>query len=276
VLDYIDYYVASALGKRPVPPYSFYSRYDGFRYIDDIYVGGSVGSFWGTDRVTNLWQITFFGLDPRPNPLASLSANGVTGNVFVGFNRPVVNLNAGVPLIIGGEYFHGFGSHTTMIAGIPGMTGIASPSVVANDSTTVKFGDNSGVIARIGTVLPFGRAPLFVAFDGGVGWQDIYLMFRCTQSGACGANGISDQNLSVHQTRTGTLLGGELGFQLPWQFPQIPFLSQPSARFQYLHGDYGSVTVPLGAPSQLEIGANQQIKTDCWSAGINFGLNLRY
>ena len=71
---YIDYYVASALGKRPVPPDSYYgrARFD----WTGAYFGGSIGSQSASNTVTNQLQLTFCPPfctpDLTPNPSASL------------------------------------------------------------------------------------------------------------------------------------------------------------------------------------------------------------
>jgi hypothetical protein len=194
LFDYIDYYIASGLGKHPVPPYGFYntSRFD----WGGLYIGGSAGSMSFSDTVTNELQNTlcpplpfFCPPDFTPNPSASFNGSSGRAGLFLGYNQRVFNLGPSMPIMLGAEGFLQFGNSSVSRDGFPGTGGIAPWSVAANDRVTANFGSSGGVLGKIGTADPFGL-PIYVGFLGGYGWQRLDLTFDCTVPGVCGFNGI--------------------------------------------------------------------------------------
>jgi hypothetical protein len=201
------------------------------------------------------------------------------GRVSVGYNwSPHVDVT-GQPLIIGGEAFFQFGSNSTTIPGIPGTGSIAPPAAMANDSTTVQFGNQFGILGKIGMVLTPGGSPIFVAFDAGVGWQDVNLNFNCTAAGACGTNGIPPQTLGTSKTLNGSLIGGE--FSLPLRnlpvlsngAATLPFLNNATVGFQFVHGSFG-FTQPMGSPTQIQITASQDVQTNSYMATFRLPIGV--
>jgi hypothetical protein len=256
-----------------------------------IYFGGlqlsfDVGSMSGRMGVTNQQQFTLcnpqqFTLctpDRTPNAAADLTSSSPRGGIsleylFGGMNIPGTNL----PVLLGPKVLFGFGSSSSTISTIPGTFGdggIATPAAAAHDSTTVRFGNSFGVLGEVGTILTVGNVPLYVAFDGGAGWQRTDLTFDCTVLGACGVNGIPAQSLTNSQTLSGSLLGGKVQAPLIALFPAANggLLSGSSIGFQYLHGDYGNVSTILGTPAQIQITANQHVTTDSFMGTVSFKL----
>ena len=244
-----------------------------------LIAGGLFGALNGRNEITNQQQLT--GCPPfcmpgfTPNSTANLNGSGFHGGPSAGYNVALPNLIfPNTSLIVGVQGFYSFGSSSNTIPGIPGTlgpSGIATPAIAANDSTSMKFGNNAGIVGKIGTVIPLNGLPVMIAFDGGVGFQRIDLTLNCI--GACAANGIPAQSLTDSQTRNGSLIGGEINFPVSRLAPTIFGESNPMiVGFQYLHGDYGTVSTTLGDPAQIQIIANQRLTTDSFMGTLNFQL----
>jgi hypothetical protein len=255
-------------------------------YFDGLQVSFDVGSMSGRMGITNQQQFTLcnpqqFALctpDRTPNAAADLTGSSIRGAValeYLFWEMAIPGTN--LPLLFGPEVLVGFGSSSSTISTIPGTFGdggIATPAAAAHDSTSVRFGNSFGVLGEVGTILTVGNVPLFVAFDGGVGWQRTDLTFNCTTLGACGTNGIPAQSLTNSQTLSGSLLGGKIKAPLIALFPAANggFLSGSSIGFQYLRGDYGNVGTTLGTPAQIQITANQHVTTDSFMGTLSVPL----
>jgi hypothetical protein len=241
--------------------------------------GGSFGALNGNSGFTNQQQFTrcppFCTPDLTPNPFADLNSGGFRGGLSAGYNVALPNIAFGNPLILGVQGFYDFGSSTSTIPGIPGTYGpggITTPAIAANDSTSVKFGNNAGILGKVGTVFNVYGMPVMIGVDGGVGFQRIDLTLNCSALGACGANGIPGQSLTDSQTRTGGLIGAEVNAPLLRLFVLRPEWEpySPIVGFRYLHGDYGNVSTTLGNPTQIQIIAKQHVTTDSFMGTLNF------
>jgi hypothetical protein len=260
-------------------------------------IGGSLGSLNASNSFTNFQQFTlcppFCTPDLTPNPAASATSSGFYGNVFLGYNQRL----PGTPLVIGAEAFYGGGGSEIKFTGIPGTFGpggIASAAGAAGDSVTVTPTWNAGVLGKIGTTLQIGGAPVFVAFNGGVGFQHFNVAINCTGSaGACGGNGIPLQSLTTSSTVGGALFGGELDIKVASIFPQAassPFWNSALIGFRYLHVDNESLTTTVGNRTQIQLTTNQKLTTDSavatftyqfnqtgfWASGVDIGTKFRY
>jgi hypothetical protein len=271
---YIDYYVASALGKRPVPPDSYYgrARFD----WTGAYFGGSIGSQSASNTVTNQLQLTFCPPfctpDLTPNPSASLGSSGTTAGLLIAYNRTMFNIMNDTKVVAGGEAFVRFGSSSVSRDGFPGTGGIAPWSVAANDRVTANFGSSGGVIGKIGPVFDVAGTSVYLAFDVGIGWQRVDLQFNCTMPGVCGFNGIPPQTLDWKKNMTGSLIGGEVNVPMSGLplISQVPVLRGGTVGFQYLHGDYGNFIAPSGTPPEIQIFAKQSLTTDSYMARLAY------
>jgi hypothetical protein len=144
------------------------------RNSEGLQVGVGVGSQSTSNSVTNNQMITkcppSCTPDPTPNPSATLNGSGAVGQVSVGYNvSPHTNFFSGdnPDFGFGVEVFARFGSNSTTIPTIPGTGAIAPPAVMANDSTTVQFGNQYGLLGKIRMVLTPGGLPISLAFDAG-------------------------------------------------------------------------------------------------------------
>jgi hypothetical protein len=238
-----------------------------------------VGSLRGSNDVTNLQLFTLCPPaapctpDRTPNAAANLNSSNARGSVSLEYL-----FQPWQGMFIGIEGIYGFGSSTATIPTIPGTFGdggIATPAAAAHDSTSVKFGNNFGLLGEVGGILTFGNMPFFVAAEGGIGWQRTELTFNCTTQGACGTNGIPAQSLTTAQTPSGSIYGGKVKFPLIAVVPSGwvgDWLSRSTIGFDYLHGDFGNVTTTLGTPTQFQVTANQHIKTDSFMGTLSVPL----
>jgi hypothetical protein len=217
--------------------------------------------------------------DLTPSPLASASNSGVGGNFLLGYRHLLLTES----LTIGAEGFIGGGGGDIRFTGIPGTFGfpggIAPAAGAAGDSVTISPTWNAGILGQLGTTFQVGGVPIFVAFDGGVGFQHINVAINCTGAkGACGANGIPLQTLTTSSTLTGWLIGGEintkLGAILPVTGLNLGFLNNATVGFQYLHGDYGTFTTTLGNRAQIQLTTSQQVTTNSAMAKITIPFKI--
>jgi hypothetical protein len=209
--------------------------------------------------------------DLTPNPASTINSSGVVGGLSFGYNQPLGFRVLGLPMFLGGEGFIWFGNSTGTVSGIPGTGGIATPAVMSNDNTTVRFGNEYGLLGKVGTVVTLFGSPIEIAFDGGIGFQNVNTTLNCTAAGACGTNGILSPGLTTSKTVTGSLIGGEVSIMLV----NVPVVGMgaswlPGGRigFQYLHGSFGNYTTTLGMPSQIQIAANQRVTTNNYMATL--------
>jgi hypothetical protein len=72
------------------------------------------------------------------------------------------------------------------------------------------------------------------------------------------------------------LFGGEidtkLGAILPVTGLNLGFLNNATVGFQYLHGNYGTLTTTLGNPTQLQLITGQKVTTDSVMAKMTIPL----
>jgi len=223
--------------------------------------------------VTNFGQLTgcppFCMPDFTPNPASTINSSGVVGGVSFGYNQQLRVI--GLPLLVGAEGFALFGSNSTSISGIPGTGGIAPPAVMANDNTTVRFGNEYGILGKIGMVVYPFHAPMLIAFNGGIGFQNVNTTLNCTATGACGSNGLGSSALTTSKTLTGSLVGAEVSMPLvnvPVLGMGASWLPGGTIGFQYLHGSFGNSTTTMGMPSQIQIAANQRVTTNNYMATL--------
>jgi hypothetical protein len=260
-----------------------------FTWFGGLNFGVAVGSLSTSSTVTNKQQFSdclpFFVCiaDPTPNPSAMVDSSAARGEVFLGYNAPLVSNfgGTGLPLIVGGEGFLGFGSSSTTIPGIPGTGGIAPPSAMVHDSTTFKIDSTGGLLAKIGTVFDAGGMPFFITFDAGFGFARTQLMLNCGRFGACDINFIPTQTLATTNIVTGPLFGAEISlplFSLPGvsqMFVQAPpVLHRATIGFEYLYFDGGHVTTTMGMRSQLQITAEQDVSYHSFMAKLGIPLGM--
>jgi hypothetical protein len=253
------------------------SQGNGFTHF---YLGGSVGSLNMSNTFINAGQLTacppFPALctpDMTPNPVASAGSSDFAGNVLFGYRHTVFTES----LIIGAEGFFGGGGGEIRYTGIPGTFGpggIVPAAGTSGDSVTLTPGWNAGIIGQFGTTFQIG-VPFYIAVDGGVGFLHVNGAINCTgTAGACGANGIPLQSLTISSTLTGSLIGGEIDTKLGAILPlNLGFLNNATVGFQFLHGDYGTLNTTLGNRAQIQLTTNQRVTTDSAMAKITIPLS---
>ncbi len=219
-----------------------------------FYIGGNVGSGWGTTESSANLGV----LGPLLAPGATLSATlPVTSQTFNGFLGGVQ-----------GGYNWQFGTFVLGVEGDfdwSGLQGNAPCVLLFNCNTQHKY--IADVTGRLG-VVAFDKALLYL--KGGVAWVDSdYTIGNSATIGLGGASASIAANAAASATRTGGLLGTGI---------EYAFLPNWSAKIEYNYIDIGKdtynfnfSTVPAttGVPA-IPIAINESVHV------IKAGVNWRF
>jgi outer membrane immunogenic protein len=165
--------------------------------------------------------------------------------------------------VFGFEWDYGFSRKSSTVAGILGCSTLACtggalvPFNLSGDSTTVKFGDDWSIRARVGYLV---LANVMAYVTGGVAQQEVSATETCNgaTSPAC--------NFSLTSTSSNTLTGYTVGGGLEWQ-PLPHWL----LRAEYRYNDYGNWHNNFGVGSGIiETFNTVHVKTQFAQVGLSY------
>jgi outer membrane immunogenic protein len=212
-----------------------------------FYVGGNAGGAWGDDPVTYtpLYSGAPAGFPAvaAANGSSTFRPTGFTAGGEAGYNWQVSRWVLGVEADI--EYLDLKSSFTTPVLNFPGVV----PYFFA---TSVKSDWMATFRPRLGYA--FDRFMVYVT--GGVGVANLQFAQSLTFTGAATAIG------SVSSTRAGWTAGA--GFE-------YAFAPHWSAKFEYLHSDFGSIGfTPVVSTPLINSTSSAAFRTDIARVGINY------
>ena len=223
------------------PPVAAAFSWSGF------YIGLNAGGGWGDDPVTYIPQYSGapagFPAVAAANGSPTFRPNGFTGGGQAGFNWQVSRFVFGIEADV--EYLNLKSSLTTPVLNFPGVT----PYFF---ETSVKQDWMATIRPRAG--LAFDRFLIYVT--GGVAFSEVRFAQNLTFIAAATSVG------SVSSTQTGWTAGA--GFE-------YAFAPNWSAKFEYLHADFGSVGfVPIVSNTLINATSSASFRTDVARVGINY------
>jgi opacity protein-like surface antigen len=267
-----------ALIKVPPPnPYDWSGGYIGvagvYRMVDagwkttSLPIASAFAGFFGPAGTITL-------PDPTTNP-ASFFGAAAQGGLFVGYDWQIARR-----WVTGVEADIAFGDSSMSRGGIPGTFGNGSsatsfllPGIEAAqlDSTTVKFGWDSSIRARLGYL---STPNLLVYGTGGVAFQQISATAACTANlgSYCGfvarafAPGFTEppRSETVSTVRTGWTAGGGLEGVLSGNW---------LGRAEFRYADFGHFNHKFFAGTIDEVDVNLHPQTYTFLAGIGYKFN---